>query len=107
MVAHALDNQPPLDRRQGNASFGSLRSSLDDWDNAIYLQPNAQVGGALDEARALACRSDLPASALTLGDRDGRSAQSDENQTGDAETARSIHRRSSEATGRRYAFKEV
>ena len=99
MVARTLPNQSGIDVRKGDASLGTLRSSLNNWDNAIHLQPNAQTGGTLDETRALARRFDLCARPPTLGNRNSRSPQSHHKVTGDPEFERAQYRAPGAGTG--------
>jgi hypothetical protein len=61
-----------IDLRETNSSFGPLRSSLNDWDNAMHLHADAEMGCALDKARVLAKRLDLSPGPPTLGGRDSK-----------------------------------
>jgi hypothetical protein len=96
-----------INLRKRNTSLGPLRSPLNNWDDTVDLQPNAETSSALDETRTLAHRSDLRAGPLNLGDRDSRSPQSNDKLRGDPEFERLVHRGPGEVTGRRYASKEV
>jgi hypothetical protein len=107
MVAYTLDDQLTIDLREWDAGLGPLRGSLNNRDNAVDLQPNAETSSALDEARALAYRPDLRAGPLTMGGRKSRNPQSNGKLKGDPEFERLLHRDPSQGTGRRYAFKEV
>jgi hypothetical protein len=59
MAGGAFRNQLRIDLRQGKARPRPLARPAHDGDDTVHLQPDAQLGGTLRKARALANRSDL------------------------------------------------